>query len=343
MPPRRRHDRVTPWTGEPGTAGTVAVVGAGKMGLPLAAQFAAHGWYGHRRRHRSGASSTRSTRAARTSARSRASPSSSRTAHAAGRLRATLDGAEAARERGRRRAHRAGHARRRVSSPDHRYMDAAVDSIAPGVHAGSLVIFETTLPVGDTRDRYAPRLEAASGPGSRLERRTSSSPSRPSGCTAAPRSATSRRTRSSSAGSAPASTARAAAFYDERPRRRGRGDVVGRGGRVREARRHDLPRREHRARQRVRRATPIAIGVDIPEVIAAANSQPYSHIHQPGHRRRRPLHPGLPALPARPGAGAGARRASRARSNDGQVDVAIAALERRSSAASTGSRSSCSA
>ena len=37
-----RHVRA--WTGEPGTAGTVAVVGAGKMGLPLAAQFASHGW-----------------------------------------------------------------------------------------------------------------------------------------------------------------------------------------------------------------------------------------------------------------------------------------------------------
>ena len=36
--------QVTPWVGEPGTAGTVAVVGAGKMGLPLAAQFASHGW-----------------------------------------------------------------------------------------------------------------------------------------------------------------------------------------------------------------------------------------------------------------------------------------------------------
>ena len=35
---------MTPWTGEPGTAGTVTVVGAGKMGLPLAAQFASHGW-----------------------------------------------------------------------------------------------------------------------------------------------------------------------------------------------------------------------------------------------------------------------------------------------------------
>ncbi len=44
------------------------------------------------------------------------------------------------------------------------------------------------------------------------------------------------------------------------------------------------------------------VGVDIQEVIAAANSQPYSHIHQPGLGRRRPLHPGLPALPAQPGA-----------------------------------------
>jgi NADPH-dependent 2,4-dienoyl-CoA reductase/sulfur reductase-like enzyme len=35
---------VSPWTGEPGTSGRVAVVGAGKMGLPLAAQFASHGW-----------------------------------------------------------------------------------------------------------------------------------------------------------------------------------------------------------------------------------------------------------------------------------------------------------
>src|SRR5512134_1760870 len=35
---------VTGWLGEPGTAGTVTVVGAGKMGLPLAAQYATHGW-----------------------------------------------------------------------------------------------------------------------------------------------------------------------------------------------------------------------------------------------------------------------------------------------------------
>jgi len=35
--PPARH--ASPWAGEAGTAGRVAVVGAGKMGLPLAAQF----------------------------------------------------------------------------------------------------------------------------------------------------------------------------------------------------------------------------------------------------------------------------------------------------------------
>ena len=45
--------------------------------------------------------------------------------------------------------------------PDYRYMDAAVDvDRARASTPGSLVIFETTLPVGDTRDRFAPRLES---------------------------------------------------------------------------------------------------------------------------------------------------------------------------------------
>ena len=48
-----------------------------------------------------------------------------------------------------------------ASHPDHRSMDAAVAAIAPGLHAGATVVFETTLPVGDTRDRYAPALAEA--------------------------------------------------------------------------------------------------------------------------------------------------------------------------------------
>ena len=57
-------------------------------------------------------------------------------------------------------------------------------------------------------------------------------------------------------GIGPASTARAAAFYDAVLD----AEVVAmssrRGGRVQQARRHDVPRRQHRPRQRVRRATP---------------------------------------------------------------------------------------
>ncbi len=100
LPPRPcRHGEarsVTPWTGEPGTAGTVAVVGAGKMGLPLAAQFAGHGWKViavdidprvvdsiNEGRSHVGEEPGLSELVER--------------AHAAGRLRATADGAEAAR------------------------------------------------------------------------------------------------------------------------------------------------------------------------------------------------------------------------------------------------------
>ena len=36
---------LTPWVAEPGTAGRAVVIGAGKMGLPLAVQFARHGWH----------------------------------------------------------------------------------------------------------------------------------------------------------------------------------------------------------------------------------------------------------------------------------------------------------
>src|SRR4051812_34183049 len=155
--PETRH--VSGWVGEAGTAGTVAVVGAGKMGLPLAAQFADHGW---------------NVIAVDIDERVVASINEGRShigeepgvgelverAHTAGRLRATTDGAEAARAADvvvlivpvmLDATHR----------PDHGWMDAAVASIAPGIHPSSLVIFETTLPVGDTRERYAPRLQAA--------------------------------------------------------------------------------------------------------------------------------------------------------------------------------------
>jgi nucleotide sugar dehydrogenase len=43
--------------------------------------------------------------------------------------------------------------------PDFRSLDAATNSVSRGLRKGTLVIYETTLPVGTTRDRFGPMLE----------------------------------------------------------------------------------------------------------------------------------------------------------------------------------------
>jgi nucleotide sugar dehydrogenase len=47
--------------------------------------------------------------------------------------------------------------------PDFGWMDSATEKIAKGLKPGTLVSYETTLPVGTTRNRFAPALEIASG------------------------------------------------------------------------------------------------------------------------------------------------------------------------------------
>lgn len=47
--------------------------------------------------------------------------------------------------------------------PDFGWMDTATDAIGPALKPGALVSYETTLPVGTTRDRFGPRLEELSG------------------------------------------------------------------------------------------------------------------------------------------------------------------------------------
>src|SRR3970040_1074340 len=47
--------------------------------------------------------------------------------------------------------------------PDYRMIDPASESVGPGLRPGSLVIYETTLPVGDTRRRFGPLLEGVGG------------------------------------------------------------------------------------------------------------------------------------------------------------------------------------
>ncbi len=310
---------VHPWTGEEGTAGTVAVVGAGKMGLPLAAQFATHGW------RVIAVDVNPAVVAAINAGQSHVGEEPGlaemvATVHAEGRLRATLDAAAAAREADvvvlivpvMLDAER---------NPDYRFMDPAVDSIAPGVHAGSTIIFETTLPIGDTRKRFVPRLEAASGLTAGTDFHVAFSPERLlSGFVLANLGAYPKLV----GGTTPASTDRAAAFYASVLD----AEIVAMSS-SEAAEFSKLADTTYRdvniglANEFAQAAD--ALGIDIQEVIAAANSQPYSHIHQPGigvGGHCIPVYPHL--LLAR---APGLRIVETAREvNDGQTGRALAAL-----------------
>jgi nucleotide sugar dehydrogenase len=309
-----------PWIGAPGTAGKVAVVGAGKMGLPLAAQFADHGW------HVIAVDVQQSVVDAINDGRSHVAEEPGlaelvATAHAGGRLRATTDGAAAARE--------ADVVVLIVPvmldddhQPDYRFMDSAVAAIAPGVHAGSIVIFETTLPVGDTRQRFTPRLEAASGLVADRDFFVAFSPERLYSGAALRNLATYPKL---VGGIGPASTQRAAAFYDAVLDT----EVVAMSN-AEAAEFSKLADTTYRdvnialANEFARYAE--RVGVDIHEVIDAANSQPYSHIHQPGlgvGGHCIPVYPHFLLSRAPELELVGLSR----RTNDGQVEVAVRSIE----------------
>jgi nucleotide sugar dehydrogenase len=314
---------VSPWHGEPGTVGVVAVVGAGKMGLPLAAQFASHGW------SVIVVDINEAVVAAINEGRSHLDEEPGvaelvASAHGEGRLRATTDGAAAARE--------ADVVVLIVpvmldadSRPDHRHMDAATDAIAMGLHPGSLVIYETTLPVGDTRGRYAPSLEAASGLRAEVDGDpgffVAFSPERLYSGAALRNLATYPKL---VGGLGPLSRDRAAAFYDSVLD----AEIVAMSS-AEAAEFSKLADTTYRD-VNIALANEFAnyadrIGVDVTEVIAAANSQPYSHIHQPG------IGVGGHCIPVYPhfllDRAPELSLVARAREvNDGQVDVAIETL-----------------
>ena len=311
---------VSPWTGIPGTAGVAAVVGAGKMGLPLAAQFASHGW------RVIGVDVNPSVVEAINAGRSHVGEEPGLAelvsrVHAEGRLSATLDAAAATRE--------ADvvvvivpvmlDADRR---PDFGYMDAAVAAIAPGLHSGLTVIFETTLPIGTTRSRFVPALEAASGLVADRDFFVAFSPERLfSGAVLANLAVYPKLV----GGVGEASTERAAAFYD--------GVLDAEIVAMSSAEAAEFSKLADTTYRDVNIALANEFaqaadvhGIDIEEVIAAANSQPYSHIHQPGigvGGHCIPVYPhlllsGAPAL----------RLVETARAvNDGQTDRAIRSLE----------------
>ena len=311
---------VHPWTGQDGTAGTVAVVGAGKMGLPLAAQFATHGW------RVIAVDINPAVVATINAGRSHVGDEPGLAelvgrVHAEGRLSATLDAAWAARE--------ADVVVLIVpvmldaaQRPDYASMDAAVASIAPGVHAGSTVIFETTLPIGDTRRRFAPALEMASGLIADHDFFVAFSPERLfSGAVLENLAVYSKLV----GGIGEASTDRTARFYASVLD----AEVVAMSS-SEAAEFSKLADTTYRdvnialANEFARAAD--LHGIDVQEVIAAANSQPYSHIHQPGIGVGGHCIPVYPHLLLARAPGLAVVETAR-RVNDGQVDRALAILD----------------
>jgi len=310
----------SPWTAEPGTVGRAVVVGAGKMGLPLAVQFARHGW------NVTAVDINPEAVAAINAGRSHVTEEPGLAkgvaeVHAAGRLRATSHAAAAVRD--------ADVAVLIVpvmlddaQQPDYRYMDSAVDSIAGGIHPGVTVIFETTLPVGDTRGRFAPRLEAASGLKAESDFFVAFSPERLySGAVFANLATYPKLV----GGIGPESSRRAANFYDsvldaeivamscaEAAEFSKIADTTYRDVNIALA--NDFARYADR------------VGVDIQEVIDGANSQPYSHIHQPGIGVGGHCIPVYPHLLLSRAPDLEVVAVSR-RTNDAQVGHAIKALE----------------
>jgi nucleotide sugar dehydrogenase len=159
-------------------------------------------------------------------------------------------------------------------------IDAATRDIAANLSAGALVVYETTLPVGTTRDRFGPVL--VDGSGLELDRDLflAFSPER---VLVGRVLLDLRRYPKIVGGTSSESTRRAVEFYrsvlDE-------GTEVWAVTDAETAEMTKLAETTYRdvniayanelARYAARR------GIDVSEVIGAANSQPYSHIHQPG-------------------------------------------------------------
>lgn len=172
--------------------------------------------------------------------------------------------------------------------PDFAAMDAATDAVAAGLQPGTLVCYETTIPLHTTRQRLVPALASGSGltPGEDLF--VCHSPERVySGRIFADLS----RYPKLVGGIDEPSTQRAVAFYDsildfderpELPQPNGVWDL----GSAEAAEMAKLAETTYRD-VNIALANTFAIqadrmGVDVHKVIAAANSQPYSHIHTPG-------------------------------------------------------------
>lgn len=174
------------------------------------------------------------------------------------------------------------------SLPDFAALDSATAAIAAGLKPGTLVSYETTLPVGTTRTRFVPALESASGLTCGEDFFVVFSPER----VLTGRVFADLRKYPKLVGGVDApSAARGVDFYsqvldfDDRPDLDRPNDVWDLGSceaselaKLAETTYRDV---------NIALANQFAIfaernGIDVHQVIAASNSQPYSHIHNPG-------------------------------------------------------------
>ncbi|MGC5584915.1 nucleotide sugar dehydrogenase [Ornithinimicrobium sp. W1665] len=179
-----------------------------------------------------------------------------------------------------------------TGAPDFGWMDGATASLAQHLTPGTLVSYETTLPVGTTRTRWKPMIEQISGLREGAEDGSGFhlvfSPER---VLTGRVFADLRRYPKLVGGLTEAGTAAAADFYesvlsfderDDLPRPNGVWDM----GSAEAAEMAKLAETTYRdvniglANQFARFAD--TAGIDVHKVIEACNSQPYSHIHQPG-------------------------------------------------------------
>ena len=172
--------------------------------------------------------------------------------------------------------------------PDFGWMDDATRSLAAHLTPGTLVSYETTLPVGTTRSRWKPMLEEGSGLAEGSDFHLVFSPER---VLTGRVFADLRKYPKLVGGLSPEGAERAVGFYrsvldfDERtdlPKPNGVWDL----GSAEAAELAKLAETTYRdvniglANQFARFAE--TAGIDIYAVIDASNSQPYSHIHRPG-------------------------------------------------------------
>ena len=172
--------------------------------------------------------------------------------------------------------------------PDFGWMDSATKDIARGLKPGALVAYETTLPVGTTRTRWKPMLEEGSGLTEGVDFHLVFSPER---VLTGRIFADLRKYPKLVGGLSEGGAKRATRFYedvlefDERHDLE-RGNGVWDLGSAEAAEMAKLAETTYRdvniALANQFGAFAAKTGIDVYQVIDASNSQPYSHIHRPG-------------------------------------------------------------